>query len=528
MSDIVTLNGYKIKDEKAIRSYETVALMKADTKLKEGYHVKTKGYYEANDGGHGEYIIVDDDSLVDDGGSIHVLTNGLRAKLLIENDCVNVKQLGAYGDGEHDDTNTFKTFANSSITKLIIPDGTYNINKEINFENKILLGSNESILNITEVESGKEHMIVFDGSNKIENIIFKQTATDTMKLVKLQNNENTTFEKCQFIADGVDCGSELDIYTNNKNIIINDCYFKLNSVNTSNVNTEGGVWIREYDSETTSKNIIFNNCMFEHKSSDEVIAVWDWLGHVEDVQLNNCIFEELNGNTGVHFITFDTKNSSMNNCIINAKQLNSRSSIIWSYNLNEVFINDCIFNVNATFVNSIIKNTKAYVDNCVFNNEKKTLFNQIALINNSVINTHQFEIRECALKNSKINNIGYAGNKCISNNTYLQNVEITGLTWENGGNAFISCDDSDSTINITYDNVKAYGDLTNCQYWFFSNRSSATIKLKLINSFIKGGIYSTSTMTQGIVANNFSDRDYTDVAITGVTFNNNVDIDYFG
>ena len=43
MSDIVTLNGYKIKDEKAVRSYETVALMKADTKLKEGQHIKTRG-----------------------------------------------------------------------------------------------------------------------------------------------------------------------------------------------------------------------------------------------------------------------------------------------------------------------------------------------------------------------------------------------------------------------------------------------------------------------------------------------------
>ena len=102
MSDIVTLNGYKIKDEKAIRSYETVALMKADTKLKEGYHVRTKGYYEANDGGHGEYIIVDDETLVNDGGSIHVLSNGLRAKLILKDE-VNPEQFGAYGDNTHDD-----------------------------------------------------------------------------------------------------------------------------------------------------------------------------------------------------------------------------------------------------------------------------------------------------------------------------------------------------------------------------------------------------------------------------------------
>lgn len=103
MSDIVTLNGYKIKDEKAVRSYESIAQMKADTKLKEGYHVKTKGYYEANDGGHGEYVIVDD-TLVDDGGSIHVLTNGLRAKLITNKSEINVSQFGIKGDGIYDDS----------------------------------------------------------------------------------------------------------------------------------------------------------------------------------------------------------------------------------------------------------------------------------------------------------------------------------------------------------------------------------------------------------------------------------------
>lgn len=106
MSDIVTLNGYKIKDEKAIRSYESIAQMKADTKLKEGYHVKTKGYYEANDGGHGEYVIVDDDTLVDDGGSIHVLTNGLRAKLIIDNE-IDFKQLGAISNDSTFDNKTY-------------------------------------------------------------------------------------------------------------------------------------------------------------------------------------------------------------------------------------------------------------------------------------------------------------------------------------------------------------------------------------------------------------------------------------
>lgn len=132
MSDIVTLNGYKIKDEKAVRSYESVALMKADTKLKEGYHVKTKGYYEANDGGHGEYIIVDDETLVDDGGLIHVLTNGLRAKLIHES-CITPRVFGAKGDGINDDTSSIQSAFNSGLNILL--DGTFKCTETINISN---------------------------------------------------------------------------------------------------------------------------------------------------------------------------------------------------------------------------------------------------------------------------------------------------------------------------------------------------------------------------------------------------------
>ena len=136
MSDIVTLNGYKIKDEKAVRSYETVALMKADTKLKEGYHVKTKGYYEANDGGHGEYVIVDDDTLVDDGGSIHVLTNGLRAKL-IENGTFIPEQFGAKADGSVDCSNIFNLiFSKMDDNNKLLLTGTYLIDSPLYLPNK--------------------------------------------------------------------------------------------------------------------------------------------------------------------------------------------------------------------------------------------------------------------------------------------------------------------------------------------------------------------------------------------------------
>lgn len=121
-----SLNGYKVKDEYAIHTYDSVALMKADSKLKEGMHVKTKGYYNANDGGQGEYIIVDDNTLTPDNGYIHSLINGLFAKLIIDKE-LNAKQFGCYGDGIHDDTEKLNAVLNISNVTINIPKGTYNV-----------------------------------------------------------------------------------------------------------------------------------------------------------------------------------------------------------------------------------------------------------------------------------------------------------------------------------------------------------------------------------------------------------------
>lgn len=56
--------------------YNSIANMKADTKLKVGDMAITLGYYEANDGGGAEYRIING-NYTDDGGSYHELENNL-------------------------------------------------------------------------------------------------------------------------------------------------------------------------------------------------------------------------------------------------------------------------------------------------------------------------------------------------------------------------------------------------------------------------------------------------------------------
>lgn len=87
-----------------IRTFNNVEEMKASNILKIGALVKTHGFYTTGDGGESDYVIIDsiDERKVDEATLI-TLKNGLYARLLVQ-DCVNVKQFGAKGDGVSDDT----------------------------------------------------------------------------------------------------------------------------------------------------------------------------------------------------------------------------------------------------------------------------------------------------------------------------------------------------------------------------------------------------------------------------------------
>jgi hypothetical protein len=111
------LNELNIDIEKKPYYYTTVQNMREDTNLKVGMLCETMGYHSINDGGSAKYEIVTGPYL-DDGGSYHLLRNGLFAKLIIENGEINVNQFGAYGDNTHDDTEAIQTaidYANSFV-----------------------------------------------------------------------------------------------------------------------------------------------------------------------------------------------------------------------------------------------------------------------------------------------------------------------------------------------------------------------------------------------------------------------------
>ena len=139
-----SLNGYKVKDEYAIHTYDTVANMKNDTKLKSGMHVKTKGYYNANDCGNAEYLIRNkSNNDIEDNSFIHFIGDSLVAELIIENN-INIRQLGARSQDKNNNKYDIKSYIDkyfnyiSSSTnrlKLYIPAGVW-YTSQVNITNK--------------------------------------------------------------------------------------------------------------------------------------------------------------------------------------------------------------------------------------------------------------------------------------------------------------------------------------------------------------------------------------------------------
>ena len=116
--------------------YNSVADMKADLKLKAGDMAVTLGYYEANDGGGAEYKIVSSSD-----SYYETLDNSLKAELIYYEN-INVKTVGASGDGIHDDTTIIQNLidkiradviANNieNIKTIDFPGGKYKITSTI-------------------------------------------------------------------------------------------------------------------------------------------------------------------------------------------------------------------------------------------------------------------------------------------------------------------------------------------------------------------------------------------------------------
>ena len=115
----------------AIFGYDSVASMKTSENLIDGSYARTLGYTSANDGGGALYKIrtITNDDVVDNAYIIDMSDNTLVAELIIENNSVDIRQLGGVTTADIS-TQIAKYMAhNSDKHKLYIPAGEWICNE---------------------------------------------------------------------------------------------------------------------------------------------------------------------------------------------------------------------------------------------------------------------------------------------------------------------------------------------------------------------------------------------------------------
>ena len=200
---LVRIDGEEQKilsiDKLEINTYATYASiyeMKKDVNLTENLYVKTLGYYSENIGGSAYYKIISSNSINLDEKKYISLDNGLCAMLYPINEKIDLKQIGAYGDGINDETEILN-YAFSNLDSIYIPKGKYiaknkiKINKEINITGS---GNAEIIADFTDsfIEFDKNvkdvniESIIFDGINNREKRKFLNLYGENISLIMHQ------------------------------------------------------------------------------------------------------------------------------------------------------------------------------------------------------------------------------------------------------------------------------------------------------------------------------------------------------
>lgn len=417
-------NGNNVENTLKKKPYyfNNVEEMKADNTLKEGDMVITLGYYEPNDGGGAEYKVINDNSLEDDGGSIIALNNGLKAQLNIRNNQVNIKQFGAYGDNEHDDTAYFQKIINSTIENIIIPEGIFLI-KKINIYNKNSLkleGLNRETcilkFNITDPlielpnegdamftdfaevdyeERDKVEILNLKIDGNLDNYYNKDISLNSMNALQLFNRNNLIIKNCLFENF---CQDPILTY-GITNVIIEHSTFK--NITYLMNGTINGFTLKSSFYNRLSKATAHKFCKFAEIKYNKFIDIHDECCRIDNFNIIEFINNECN-NIGQYIletdITLSEKNSIIkfnnNNCnLIGQNCLNIDMSRVGKYPDYETNLS-----INTEFCHNVVNNLgySNFTDRStlktglIYFNDNRTLNNKSLLnISNNYIKCYE-------------------------------------------------------------------------------------------------------------------------------------------
>lgn len=299
-------------------TFDTVADMKNATNLVDGSYARTLGFYNVNDGGGATYYITDTGT----ANEMDVIEVGTLYANLQHNDTIFVKQLGAYGDGETNDTQYFnrafeiadniivnKTNTSYLVTYFKVPAG------------KKIKGACLPYVQIDQQRGSSTEISTALDNTTIENIYLNSLDENLNNNRFDLRNSNITIKNSRFEGFRATTSNAWGLLlTGAKNVTIDNCYFKNN--------TQSDIAIVE-----GTENIVIKNCsgLSFHINLEPANTT-----QVKNVDISNCVIARLDVrentnlttacqdisvcNCTIDLLEYDGGKSIFSNCIIKAIQ----------------------------------------------------------------------------------------------------------------------------------------------------------------------------------------------------------------
>lgn len=241
------------------------------------------------------------DSMVASGEINDIITSVISNEIeLLQNkfknlDYVNIKDLGAKGDGKTDDTFAFQMAITMNAKKIIVPGGTYLITKALEFnENTEIVGTayRNTIISFTDTGSFN-----FTGTTLLQSGTHKKFLT--FRNLRLQNNNSkertNPFVKlicCDYVKF-YDCW----IYGLGRQILLWECFdsrFTNTDIEWGGSYTYQnlfGIELRSSEGYEYTNNIYFTGCRFESYPGTCLGTTGE---NTNKITFHNCKFESYN------------------------------------------------------------------------------------------------------------------------------------------------------------------------------------------------------------------------------------------
>lgn len=248
MAEFSNLNGYDVKDKKAIRTFDTVASMKSDENLKEGQIVLTYGYHSEKDGGSAYYRIRkrNESDTIEERLFIEI-TEDLLAELILQ-ETMTPEQFGAYGDNINNDLTNIQ----SAITHCqnVVFDKHYKTIGQITIVKPCrLIGTKNSIISSS-----------VSGTQSLFKVMSSDVIFDGIKIEMICTSGGTTGEHgCTICFGTYRMTSSLGI----KNCVIRNCTITRTGILSYNIGIFG-----DTQNIVIENNKIYGECVNLHWSGD--------------------------------------------------------------------------------------------------------------------------------------------------------------------------------------------------------------------------------------------------------------------